>query len=70
MSNTLRFREGDRVRARVATPPIKTGMTGTIQRVYISAPDTYDVRFDDLPHLHILHAYQLELVKPADESPL
>jgi len=37
------FREGDRVTARVSKPPIKAGMVGTIQRVFMSAIDRYIV---------------------------
>jgi hypothetical protein len=69
MATKLPFREGDRVIARVSTLPIKAGMIGTIQRVFMSVIDLYDVQFDDLPHPYILRGYQLALLQEADEPP-
>ena len=63
------FREGDRITARVSIPPIKVGMVGTIQRVFMSVIDLYDVQFDDLPHPYILRGYQLALLQQPDEPP-
>jgi hypothetical protein len=69
MSTKLYFREGDRVMARVSKPPIKAGMIGTIQRVFISVIDLYDVQFDDLPHPYILRGDQLAPLQQADKPP-
>ena len=69
MSTKLYFREGDRVMARVSKPPIKAGMIGTIQRVFISVIDLYDVQFDDLPHPYILRGNQLTSLQQADKPP-
>jgi hypothetical protein len=48
-------------------PPIRAGMVGTIQRVFLSVIDLYDVQFDDLPNPYILRGYQLALLQPEDE---
>ena len=63
------FREGDRVTARMTLPPIKAGMVGTIQRVFLSVIDLYDVQFDDLMHPYILRGHQLALLERKDEPP-
>ena len=62
------FREGDRVKAQISTPPIRAGMVGTILRVFMSASDTYDVQFDDLSTPRIMHGDQLVLVKPSERA--
>jgi hypothetical protein len=69
MSTKLYFREGDRVMARVSKSPIKAGMIGTIQRVFLSVIDLYDVQFDDLPHPYILHGDQLAPLQQAGKPP-
>ena len=69
MSTKLRFREGDRVMARVSLPPIKAGTIGTIKRVFITVGDLYDVQFDNLRHPYILHGYQLAPLQQADKPP-
>ena len=69
MSIQNRFYEGDRVKAEVPTQSVKRGMVGTVQRVYLSVTDTYDVQFDDLPTPHILFGDQLTLVESANKSP-
>ena len=66
MSTKLRFLEGDRVMARVSVPPIKAGTIGTIQRVFLTIDDLYDVQFDDLHHPYILRGYQLAPLQQAD----
>lgn len=63
------FYEGDRVRARVSTLLIEKGQIGTVQQVFLSVSDIYDVQFDDLLGPHIMHGDQLELVKSVDKSP-
>ena len=69
MSTKIPLREGDRVVAKYSIPPIKAGMVGTIQRVFMSVIDLYDVQFDDLTHPYILRAFQLALLPQEDEPP-
>ena len=68
MSTNFHFCEGDRVRVRVSTLLIEKGQIGTVQQVFLSVSNIYDVQFDDLPDPHIMHGDQLELVEPADTS--
>ncbi len=54
------FREGERVRTRVAKLGLPAGTTGTIRRVFQSASGTYDVAFDGVPKPVIAHGSELE----------
>jgi hypothetical protein len=56
------LREGDRVHIRVSTSRVAAGAIGTIQRVFLSVPNTYDVQFDTYPVPCVVLGYVLERV--------
>ena len=60
-----RFREGQRVRTRVAKPGLPAGTIGTIQRVFRVTDGVYEVAFDGVPEL--VMTYRGELA-PAEEE--
>jgi hypothetical protein len=60
-----RFREGDRVRTRVAKYDLPAGTIGTIRQVFQSVADIYDVQFDSAPQPVIMYDNELE---PADNE--
>jgi hypothetical protein len=62
------FREGERVRTRVAKLGLPVGTTGTIRRVFQSASGTYDVAFDGVPQPVIAHGSQLEPAENEKEA--
>jgi hypothetical protein len=55
-----RFREGQRVRTRVAKPGLPAGTIGTIRRVFRTAMGVYEVAVDGVPQLVILYRGELE----------
>ena len=59
---SVRFIIGERVRLRTAIPAACAGTLGTIQLVYRSVDDTYDVRFDGCARLQLLGVQYLERV--------
>jgi hypothetical protein len=61
------FAVGDRVRIRKSS--WRAGLKGTIQRVYLSLADTYEVWFDGEPISHIVHGQLLEPLLTADDQP-
>jgi hypothetical protein len=57
-----RFRSGDRVRLRAGCPVAKAGTAGTIQFVYRSVVDLYEIRFDGHTRAQMMRACELEPV--------
>ena len=64
----VRFIVGERVRLRTAIPVACAGTVGTIQLVYRSVEDTYDVRFDGGAWPQLLLVHQLERVAAVPEA--
>jgi hypothetical protein len=58
-----RFQLGDRVRSRTTTEYIKAGMVGTVQRVFLSVDDTYDIVFDGKHRPVVMRGHELERVE-------
>ena len=58
-----RFQLGDRVRSRTTTGYIKAGMVGTVQRVFLSVDDTYDIVFDGKHRPVVMRGHELERVE-------
>jgi hypothetical protein len=54
------FREGDRVRTRVAKYGLPAGATGTIRHVFLATPDSYDVAFDGVRQPVMMYRGELE----------
>jgi hypothetical protein len=63
----LRFQVGDRVVSRVARDRFTAGMLGTVQRVFLSVNDVYDVLFDGKHQPLVIRADDLERVERAQE---
>jgi hypothetical protein len=57
------FREGERVRTRVAKPGLPVGTIGTIQRVFRVTDGVYDVLFDGVPELMLMYRGELAPVE-------
>ena len=60
-----RFREGERVRTRVAKPHLPAGTIGTIRRVFRMTKGVYEVAVDGVPQPVILYRGELE---PAEDE--
>ena len=60
-----RFKVGDRVKARATIGRVRVGTLGTIRRVFMSIPNTYDVQFDDYPSPWMMQRRELERVEGA-----
>ena len=60
-----RFREGQRVRTRVAKPGLPAGTIGTIHRVFRATTGVYEVTFDGVPELVLMYRGELE---PAEDE--
>jgi hypothetical protein len=55
-----RFKVGDRISARIYVHGVASGTLGTIQRVFASVDDLYDVQFDGQPHLYAVRGTDLQ----------
>jgi len=62
------FREGERVRTRVAKPGLPVGTIGTIQRVFRVTDGVYEVLFDGVPQLVITYRGELEPAEDEQEA--
>jgi hypothetical protein len=60
-----RFREGERVRTRVAKLGLPVGTMGTLQRVFRVTTGVYEVAFDGVPQLVMMYRGELE---PAEDE--
>jgi len=63
-----RFREGQRVRTRVAKPGLPAGTMGTIRRVFRMTAGGYEVAFDGRPQLVIMYRGELEPAEDEQEA--
>jgi hypothetical protein len=63
-----RFREGQRVRTRLAKLGLPAGATGTIRRVFRMTAGVYEVAFDGVPPLMILYRGELEPAEDEQEA--
>jgi hypothetical protein len=63
-----RFREGERVRTRVAKPGLPAGTIGTIQLVFRTTTGVYDVAFDGVPQLVMMYRDELEPAEDEQEA--
>jgi hypothetical protein len=63
-----RFREGERVRTRVAKLGLPVGTIGTIRRVFRVTAGVYEVAFDGVPQLVIVYRGELEPAETEQEA--
>ena len=63
-----RFREGERIRTRVAKLGLPAGTTGTIQRVFRMTTGVYEVAFDGVPELVLMYRGELEPAEDEQEA--
>ena len=61
------IQEGDRVRSRVTRDRLKAGLVGTVQQVFSSVDDIYDVVFDSDPIPVLMRGGEMERVEQAEE---
>ena len=61
------FQEGDRVRSRVTRDRLKAGMVGTVQQVFSSVDDIYDVVIDGDPVPVLMRGGEMERVEQMQE---
>ena len=61
------IQEGDRVRSRVTRDRLKAGMVGTVQQVFSSVDDIYDVVFDGDPVPVLMRGGEMERGEQAQE---
>jgi|GraSoiStandDraft_16_1057320.scaffolds.fasta_scaffold2398851_2 hypothetical protein len=59
------IQEGDRVRSRVTRDRLKAGMVGTVQQVFSSVDDIYDVVFDSDPIPVLMRGGEMERLEQA-----
>jgi hypothetical protein len=64
-----RFAVGDRVRLRVRKSGWRAALSGTIQRVYHSLDDTYEVLFDGAPTSQMVRGRVLERIAEEEDQP-
>jgi hypothetical protein len=63
-----RFREGEHVRLRNPVGFVRAGSVGTIQRVYRSVDNLYDVQFDGHDQPQLIYGHDLERVDDTPEA--
>ena len=65
------IQEGNRVRSRVTRDRLKAGMVGTVQQVFSSVDDIYDVVFDSDPIPVLMRGGEMERLEQArsDKAP-
>jgi hypothetical protein len=62
------FTVGEHVRVRAAIPVARAGTVGTIQLVYYSVDDLYEVQFDGDTHPELMRAGVLERADGTPEA--